>query len=118
MGKVRSTTANRLIGMRIRERRIKRGLTQQQFAKLIGVNFWQAHKYEHGTNSVSAGRLYVIARELSTPLEYFFEGLEPDKSQPSPRQRKLFDAMRDFGEVRNEKHLGAIRELTRALAGR
>jgi transcriptional regulator with XRE-family HTH domain len=118
MGKVRSTAANRLIGMRIRERRIKRGLTQKQFAKLIGVNFWQAHKYERGINSVSAGRLYVIAHELSTPLEYFFEGLEPDGRQPSPHQRKLLEAMRDFGEVRNEEYLGAISELTRALAGR
>jgi transcriptional regulator with XRE-family HTH domain len=41
-----------------------RGLTQRQFGELIGVTQRQAHKYERGVNSISAGRLYVIAREL------------------------------------------------------
>jgi transcriptional regulator with XRE-family HTH domain len=40
------------------------------------VTYQQVHKYEHGINRVSAGRLYEIARELGEPLEYFFEGLE------------------------------------------
>jgi hypothetical protein len=60
----------------------------------------------------------VIARALSTLLEYFFEGLEQDKRQPHPRQRLLFDVMCNFSEVQNEKYLDAISELTRALAGR
>jgi transcriptional regulator with XRE-family HTH domain len=111
-------TADRFIGMRIRECRITLGLNQRQLGDLIGVTYQQVNKYEHGTNRVSAGQLYEIAHELSTPLEYFFRGLEKDERQPLLRQRKLLDVMRNFGEVQNEKYLEAVSQLTRALAGR
>jgi transcriptional regulator with XRE-family HTH domain len=110
--------ADRFIGMRIRECRTMLGLSQRQLGQLIGVTYQQAHKYEHGINAVSAGRLYVIARALSIPLEYFFEGIEQDESQLPPRQRLIYEVMRNFGEVQNVKHLEAAVELTRALAGR
>jgi hypothetical protein len=55
---------------------------------------------------------------LSTPLEYFFEDLEQDEGQLPPRQRRLLDVVRKLGEVRNEKYLEAVSELTRVLAGR
>jgi transcriptional regulator with XRE-family HTH domain len=38
------------------------GLTQEQLGEMIGVSSQQAVKYEYGINSVSAGRLYEIAR--------------------------------------------------------
>jgi transcriptional regulator with XRE-family HTH domain len=50
------------------------GLTQQQLAEVIGVTYQQAHKYERGINRVSAGRLFEIARALSAPIMYFYEG--------------------------------------------
>jgi transcriptional regulator with XRE-family HTH domain len=118
MGRARSTTAaNQFIGMRIRERRAVRGLSQRQLGELIGVTSQQAHHYETGARGVSAALLYEIARALSTPLEYFFEGFEQDERQPHPRQRLLFEVMRNFGEVQNEKYLEAVRALTHALAG-
>jgi len=110
-------TADRFIGMRIRERRVARGLTQRELGDLVGVTYQQAQKYEHGTNAVSASRLYVIARALSTPLEYFFEGLQQDE-KPNPRHKLLREVMRNFGEGQNMKYLEATVELTRALAGR
>ena len=63
------------VGSRIRERRIMLGLTQQQLAGMIGVTYQQAHKYERGINRVSAGRLFEIARALSAPITYFYEGV-------------------------------------------
>ena len=53
---------DRYLGMRVRERRVMLGLTQQQLAELIGVTYQQAHKYEKGTNRVAAGRLYISPR--------------------------------------------------------
>ena len=70
------------VGGQIRERRIMLGLTQQQLAAMIGVTYQQAHKYERGINRVSAGRLYEIARALSAPIGYFYEGI----GQEGPRQ--------------------------------
>lgn len=60
------------VARRIREQRLRIGMTQQQLARRIGVAFQQAHKYEHGLSRISAGRLYDIATALKAPVEYFF----------------------------------------------
>ena len=57
---------------RIREWRLYVGMTQYQLARILGVAFQQAHKYERGISRVSAGRLFHIATALDTPIEYFF----------------------------------------------
>lgn len=60
------------VARRIRERRLRIGMTQQMLAQLIGVAFQQAHKYERGLSRISAGRLFHIATALRAPLAYFF----------------------------------------------
>jgi transcriptional regulator with XRE-family HTH domain len=57
---------------RIREQRKRIGMTQQALARMIGVAFQQAHKYEHGLSRISAGRLYQLASALKAPITYFF----------------------------------------------
>jgi len=105
------------VGGRIRERRIMLGLTQQQFAEMIGVTYQQAHKYERGINRVSAGRLFEIAHALSAPITYFFEGIGEEGPRPIlPHQRTLLEITRNIAEIRNEKHREAISQLARALA--
>ena len=107
------------VGGRIRERRIMLGLTQQQLAEMIGVTYQQAHKYERGINRVSAGRLFEIARALSMPITYFYDGIGDE----GPRlitlhQRMQLEIARNFAEIRNEKHQDAVSQLARALASR
>jgi transcriptional regulator with XRE-family HTH domain len=100
----RSTAAiDNHVGGRIRERRIMLGLTQQQLAE----------------NRVSAGRLFEIARALSAPITYFYEGLgEEGPRQIMPHQRMQLEIARNFAEIRNEKHQEAVSQLARALASR
>jgi transcriptional regulator with XRE-family HTH domain len=105
------------VGTRIRERRIMLGLTQQQLADLIGVTYQQAHKYERGINRVSAGRLFEVARVLSVPVSYFFDGLDSDDDRTtSPRERMCLELARNFAQIPNEKHQEALSQLARALA--
>ncbi len=111
------SSADQLIGMRIRERRMVLGLTQLQLGELLGVTYQQFHRYERGLNGISAGRLYEIARRMDTPIEYFFEGLEQEETEMPPLVRRLLDISRDIGKIENEKHQQAISQLTRALAG-
>jgi len=107
------------IASRIRERRLMLGLTQQEFAEMIGVSSQQAVKYEYGTNTVSAGRLFEIARALNTPIEYFFEGFAgKNAGQSRGHQRMLLNMIRNFGDIQNEEHREVISQLTRVLAGR
>ena len=107
------------IGTRIRERRVMLGVSQQQLAEMISVTYQQEHKYERGINRVSAGRLFEIARALSAPISYFYEGIgQEGPRQIAPHQRMMLEIARNFAEIRNEKHQEAVSQLARALASR
>jgi transcriptional regulator with XRE-family HTH domain len=71
---------DRRVACRIRERRLRVGMTQQQLAERIGVAFQQAHKYERGVSRVTAGRLYYIAAALHAPIAFFFTAEEDARS--------------------------------------
>ena len=119
-GKVvnRATDTDRFVGNRIRERRILMGLSQQQMAKLIGVTYQQAHKYERGINRISAGRLFEISRVLDVGVDHFFEGLGnggPANGQHD-RQRMCLEVARNFTQINNKNHQEALSHLARALA--
>ncbi|MDZ3836881.1 MAG: helix-turn-helix transcriptional regulator [Rhodospirillales bacterium] len=114
----RGTDVDRFVGGRIRERRVMLGLSQQQMANLIGVTYQQAHKYERGINRISAGRLYEIARVLSVPVSFFYEGLDdvPGGEDLSVRQRMCLELARNFTQIPNERHREALSQLARVLA--
>jgi transcriptional regulator with XRE-family HTH domain len=114
----RAVAADRHVGMRIRERRLMLGLSQQQLARLIGVTYQQAHKYERGLNRISAGRLFEIAQVLQVPISWFFEGI--NDGPPSPGltvgQRRVLELARNFSAINNERHQEALSEMARVLA--
>jgi transcriptional regulator with XRE-family HTH domain len=120
-GRSRALDVDRYVSLRIRQRRIMLGLTQQQMAELIGVTYQQAHKYETGINRISAGRLYQIARALGVEISYFFEDVEPGsgvtRSQElMPQQRMLLELARNFAAIKSRKHLAALCHLARGLS--
>ncbi len=114
----RANAADRHVGARIRERRVMMGLSQQQLARMIGVTYQQAHKYERGLNRISAGRLFEIAQVLNVAVSWFFEGLtdEAEPNEVSPRQRMCLELARNFALIDNEKHQEALSQMARALA--
>jgi transcriptional regulator with XRE-family HTH domain len=116
----RARTADRHVGSRIRERRVMLGFSQQQLAELIGVTYQQAHKYEHGLNRISAGRLYEIAQALRVPISWFYEGLDSPAlpTEMSARERACLELARNFVAIENEKFQEALSQMARALAAR
>lgn len=60
------------IGQRIRRARIDASITQHDLGKILGRSSQQVHKYEQGTNRVSAGTLFVIAQVLERSVDWFF----------------------------------------------
>ena len=60
------------IGQRIRHARIDASITQQELGDLLGRSSQQVHKYEQGTNRVSAGTLFTIAQALGRSMDWFF----------------------------------------------
>jgi transcriptional regulator with XRE-family HTH domain len=110
---------DRHLGARILERRIALGLTQQRFAKLIGVSDQQAHKYEKGISRISAGQLYRIARALNVDIGYLVEGIEPEPIRGEnrmPQRKLLLGLARNFMGIPVREHQEAILTLARALA--
>lgn len=68
------------IGERIRSRRIRAGVSQENLGKPLGVSFQQIQKYEKGANRVSAGRLLKTAEVLECNVTDFFEGLQDSRT--------------------------------------
>ncbi|MBL6082100.1 helix-turn-helix domain-containing protein [Belnapia sp. T18] len=115
----RATAVDKYVGLRIRERRVAMGLSQQQLASVIGVTYQQQHKYEQGLNRISVGRLFTVAQALSIEPAWFFEGIsEQDRpTEPAPRQRLHLELMRNFASIKDEKQQEAISNMARLLAG-
>jgi transcriptional regulator with XRE-family HTH domain len=70
------------IGQRIRRARLEAAVTQHQLGQILGRSSQQIHKYEQGSNRVSAGTLFMIAQTLNRSIDWFFMdagmALDPD----------------------------------------
>ena len=116
MSRTLARDIDRYIGFRIRQRRTMLGLTRQHMAEQIGVTYQQAHKYENGTNRITAGRLYRIAEALEVEVSYFFQGMDDEESfRPSSRQRMVLDLARNVISMPRRDHQEAICMVARAM---
>lgn len=74
------------VGQRIRVRRCNLGLSQEKFASMLGLTFQQIQKYEAGTNRIGCSRLWDIGQVLQVPVSYFFDEMDKDITDKSPRK--------------------------------
>jgi transcriptional regulator with XRE-family HTH domain len=119
MGRHQRSEFDRFLGQRIMELRRLGGMTQKQVAQQLGVSTPQVHKYEKGTDQVSAGQLLVIARSLDVAVASLFDGYEEGAlldplGDPKPF-RMLFNVTRSFLEL-EPKYQDALVRLARAMA--
>jgi len=70
------------IGDRIREVRTKRGLSQAEFARQVGVSRGVAHGWESGRNRPEQASMLKIARLLGTSISYLYG--ETHDPRPAP----------------------------------
>ncbi|MGX6960564.1 MAG: helix-turn-helix domain-containing protein [Rickettsia endosymbiont of Pentastiridius leporinus] len=66
---------------RLKQQRILLGLSHKELGEAVDINAIQIKKYEEGLSTIPVSRLYVLAKVLNTPLKYFFNGSEEDKSK-------------------------------------
>ena len=67
------TEADLFAGKKLREIRKSRGFSQMTLAEALGVSFQQIQKYERGTNRISIGKIYMLAKFFNVPELYFFK---------------------------------------------
>ena len=73
-----------LVGAKLREARLARGLTQQDLAAALPISFQLVHKYETGFTRISASRLVQFAAALKIPMSFFFDGVDEHAAAPPP----------------------------------
>lgn len=112
------------VGQQIKALRTSQGITQPGLAEKLGVTFQQLQKYENGTNRVTAGRLYIIARELGTRVNGLYAGLgdyptDPDAPSESEIQvlgtRELLELAKSYQQLGQQERT-VVRMLVRTMA--
>lgn len=74
-----SKAIDQFVGNRIRYYRTLAGMSQHDLAKALDISYQQLHKYENGSNSVSASRLADIADILNIRVTDLFQGIHQAK---------------------------------------
>lgn len=119
------------VGARVRLRRMMLGMSQEKLGEHLGITFQQVQKYEKGTNRVGASRLQAIARVLSVPVAFFFDGA-PGQTPVSgeqgfgPETSPVVDFLssgeglslnKAFIRIKDPKQRRKVVELVKAMAG-
>jgi len=88
------------VGSQLKLRRILLGLSQERLAEELGITFQQVQKYEKGLNRIGASRLWDLAQVLGVSVAYFYENIDENSQNKSPRkisgQLSLSDNPQEF----------------------
>jgi len=77
---------NRIIGVLLRDARVRAGRTKRECAAALGISVGTLTAYEEGRKPISLPELEVLAHFLQTPLSHFLDPdpkLLPEESLPS-----------------------------------
>ncbi len=120
-------SVDKYVGSRVRGRRMALGISQTKLADELGVSFQQVQKYEKGSNRISASKLLATSHLLERPVSYFFDSadevggreksLAPDDQQVSMKSREVFEVIRNYSQISDERVRQRIRKLISSLAG-
>src|SRR5580704_11777040 len=64
---------DKVVGRRVRARRLQLGLSQRALGDALGISYQQVQKYEQGVSRIGAGRLQQLAEILNVPVSVFFD---------------------------------------------
>ncbi len=84
---------NIFFGNKLRLRRKKLNLSQEDLARMLGVSSQQIHKYEAGLSKLSASMLLACSGYLHVPITYFYDGanLISKEKQVAPSGNLCFE---------------------------
>lgn len=109
--------ADSYVGRQLRKRRTDLGLTQQELARVLNITYQQVQKYETGGNRVNAGKLFILAKALDVPIEYFFQGFDTDQSSNTPvANNEMVRMARLASGIRNDAVKRSLLGLMRTLS--
>jgi transcriptional regulator with XRE-family HTH domain len=120
------------VSMRLKQRRILLGYSQQELGEGVNVSTQQVQKYEQAANRISSGRLHSFAKFLNVPIEYFFEfknksektfdSEDPEKciqgsfDENFVDKKDVLSLVKIFREVKNQETRKKILALVKVIA--
>jgi len=112
------------VAQRIRQARLRRGLSQGELASAMGLSLQQVHKYETARNRIGAARLVQVAGVLGVDLDWLFDDPRASESDRAPESDRAEDAnsreclelVRTFHRVPDSDQRAAYLALLRAMA--
>ncbi len=103
----------RLIGQRIRTARKRQGLSQREFADLIGKDQRSVSMYETGERSILIHDIFLYAQVLNVTPEYF---IQFDQSLDANQQRLLNEFNRLPTDQSKQSALDILRAFSKAIS--
>jgi len=78
---------HRAVGQRLRELRLREGLTQERLATEAGLHFTFVARVERGSTAVTVDSVAALCRALNITLSEFFDPLTQKFQIKGPRRR-------------------------------
>ena len=94
---------DRHLGMRIKQLRVRKGMSMAKAGEIIEVTPQQISRYESDQHRVTATALYRLARGLGMPVSWFFEGFEEENIAELGRVRNVVNEERGEWNVSNRE---------------
>lgn len=94
------------LGMKVKEIRISKGLTQDNLAEMVSCNTSHISNIENNHTKVSLNVLLAIANSLNTSIDYLLSNQYENSSLALDNE--IIRAIKDFPDEKKEKLLKMI----------
>lgn len=94
------------LGLKIKERRTSRGLTQDNLAEMVSCNTSHISNIENNHTKVSLNVLLAVANALNTSIDYLLSDQYENSSLAMDHE--ILRAIKDFDNEKKEKILKII----------
>ncbi|NGM23794.1 helix-turn-helix transcriptional regulator [Roseomonas stagni] len=113
-------TSDARLGVRVRQLRRLRGLSQADIAQALGVTYQQVQKYETGKTRLPARMLPVLARMLGVDTELLLAGVQAQEAIVPPHQgpdeRETAELVSAFASMRHPQSRRRLLSIVKAFA--
>lgn len=99
---------------RLKQARIKKGLSQNQLAKEIGVHVTNISRYERGENRPTSEVLTKLANALDVTGDFLMDGSMDDRAQGAISDKELLSQFQKVSQLSNERKV-IVKELIDAF---
>ena len=100
-----------MVGSRLRAQRLAQHMSEEEFARKLGLTFQQVQNYENGTSGIRVSRLKHISEILGVPIAALFEG-----TRETELSRSLLALISDSRSFRLGHAFAAIEDRTARLS--